>query len=595
MLQFRRYFLALRRWWLLLVLGPLATGAAGYWASSQQPPLYASSVRVIVGQTLQSVNPDYGSLAASERLVSTYAQLAQSRSVLQAVETQLGQSAILSQARISTKPVPETEFLDIRVEAGNPQQAADIANAIANQLIRTSPAGPQSPEAKILAEVEAQIASLNAQISEADDEITQLKAQVDKATDQEVANDLIARLQITQQLQTENRQTLSTLYSTMLGNRANTISVVEPAVAQPAPIAPFPLRSGILAGLVGLVLAIGFVVGLEYLDDTIKSPDEAVDVVGAPLLAAIIRQSKVSSAPQRLVTKLDPRSPAAESFRTLRTNLQFSNIDAKTRTIIVTSGQPEEGKSTVVSNLAWTLAQAGQRVILIDADLRKPMLHKIFDLTNEFGLTNLLTNQDDMSITDQTIHSVAPNLWVVPSGPQPPNPSELLSSKRMEMLVWLFQQDYDWVLFDTPPVLTVTDPLALAPRTDGVLLVAEGKRSRRDMLAKSRSALETVGARILGIAVNKLDSRAEGYYAYYTYYYDHLPLETQPRRWWTLWSRKGSPEPAPKIRTSSKGDSPNGNGNGHTKETLNGYTNGNGHDLNETLAEASDIADDAKA
>jgi non-specific protein-tyrosine kinase len=594
MLQFRRYFLALRRWWLLLVLGPLATGAAGYWASSQQPPLYASSVRVIVGQTLQSVNPDYGSLAASERLVSTYAQLAQSRSVLQAVETQLGQSTILSQARISTKPVPETEFLDIRVEAGNPQQAADIANAIASQLILTSPAGPQSPEAKILAEVEAQIASLNAQISEADDEITELKAQVAKATDQEVANDLIARLQITQQLQTENRQTLSTLYSTMLGNRANTISVVEPAVAQPAPIAPFPLRSGILAGLVGLVLAIGFVVGLEYLDDTIKSPDEAVDVVGAPLLAAIIRQSKVTQAPQRLVTKLDPRSPAAESFRTLRTNLQFSNIDAKTRTIIVTSGQPEEGKSTVVSNLAWTLAQAGQRVILIDADLRKPMLHKIFDLDNEFGLTNLLTNQEDSAIADQTIHSVAPNLWVVPSGPQPPNPSELLSSKRMEMLIWLFQQDYDWVLFDTPPVLTVTDPLALAPRTDGVLLVAEGKRSRRDMLAKSRSALETVGARILGIAVNKLDSRAEGYYAYYTYYYDHRPLETEPRRWWTLWSRKGSPKP-PKIHAVAKGDSANGNGNGHAKETHNGYANGNGHALNEALAEASDAADDAKA
>ena len=595
MLQFRRYFLALRRWWLLLVLGPLATGAAGYWASSQQPPLYASSVRVIVGQTLQSVNPDYGSLAASERLVSTYAQLAQSRSVLQAVEAQLGQSAILSQARISTKPVPETEFLDIRVEAGNPQQAADIANAIASQLILTSPAGPQSPEAKILAEVEGQIASLNAQITEADDEIDQLKAQIAKATEQEVANDLIARLQITQQLQTENRQTLSTLYSTVLGNRANTISVVEPAFAQPTPIAPFPLRSGILAGLVGLVLAIGFVVGLEYLDDTIKSPDEAVDVVGAPLLAAIIRQHKVSSAPQRLVTKLDPRSPAAESFRTLRTNLQFSNIDAKTRTIIVTSGQPEEGKSTVVSNLAWTLAQAGQRVILIDADLRKPMLHKIFDLSNEFGLTNLLTNQEDTAIADQTIHSVAPNLWVVPSGPQPPNPSELLSSKRMEMLVWLFQQDYDWVLFDTPPVLTVTDPLALAPRTDGVLLVAEGKRSRRDMLAKSRSALETVGARILGIAVNKLDSRAEGYYAYYTYYYDHRPLETQPRRWWTLWSRKGSPAPPPKVRPVSKGDTPNGNGNGHAKEAQNGYANGNGHALNEALAEASDAADDAKA
>jgi len=594
MLQFRRYFLALRRWWLLLVLGPLATGAAGYWASSRQQPLYASSVRVIVGQTLQSVNPDYGSLAASERLVSTYAQLAQSRSVLQAVETQLGQANIASMVRITTKPVPETEFLDIRVESGNAEQAASVANAIAGQLILTSPAGPQSPQAKILAEVETQIASLNAQIDQADDEIEQLKGEIEKTTDQQESNELLARLQITQQLQTENRQTLSTLYSTVLGNRANTISVVEPAIVQPTPIAPFPLRSGILAGLVGLVLAIGFVVGLEYLDDTIKSPDEAVDVVGAPLLAAIIRQNKITQASQRLVTKLDPRAPAAESFRTLRTNLQFSNIDAKTRTIIVTSGQPEEGKSTVVSNLAWTLAQAGQRVILIDADLRKPMIHRIFELNNEFGLTNLLTNQDDATIADQTIHEVAPNLWVVPSGPQPPNPSELLSSKRMEMLIWLFQQDYDWVIFDTPPVLTVTDPLALAPRTDGVLLVAEGKRSRRDMLAKSRSALETVGARIIGIAVNKLDARAEGYYAYYTYYYDHRPLETQPRRWWTLWSRKDTSKAQVKVRRTDT-EPANGNGDGYASEAKNGYANGNGHHLNEPLVEVSDDADDAKA
>ncbi|MBA3469226.1 MAG: polysaccharide biosynthesis tyrosine autokinase [Herpetosiphonaceae bacterium] len=570
-MEFRRYFLALRRWVWLLILAPLLSGAAGYLVSNQGAPVYESSVRVIVGQTLQSVNPDYGSLVASERLVSTYVQLAQSRSVAQGVESQLGTPGLLSHARIIARPVPETEFLDIAVEANNPQQAADIANAIAAQLILLSPSGPQSAEAQILAEVQAQISTLKQQINEADADITALKQQVEEigADKPEVAG-LISRLQLNQQLQSENRQILSTLYSTVLGNRSNTISVIEPAIAQPTPIAPYPVQSGILAGLVGLMLSLGFIVGLEYLDDTIKSPDEAVDAVGAPLLAAIIKQPKVTQAPLRLMTKLEPRSPAAESFRTLRTNMQFSNIDAKTRTIIVTSAQPEEGKSTVVANLAWTLSQSGQRVILIDADLRKPMIHRIFELSNEYGLTNLLTNADDAAMASLAIRQITPTLWVVPSGPQPPNPSELLSSKRMEMLIWLFQQEYDWVLFDTPPVLTVTDPLALAPRTDGVLLVAEGKRTRRDMLVRSRLALETVGAKIIGIAVNKLDQRAEGYYAYYTYYYDQRASEASPRRWWTLWSRnKVSVTPVSgKSHTNGSGIGHHSNGNGADAEQI---------------------------
>lgn len=578
-MEFRRYYLALRRWLWLLMLGPIATGVAGYAASSQQAPVYASSVRIIVGQTLQSVNPDYGSLAASERLVSTYAQMAQSRSVAQGVENQLSAPGLLQNIRIVAKPVPETEFLDIAVEANDAQQAANIANAIAAQLILVSPSGPQSPEAQILAEVETQIATLNRQISEADDEIKVLRSQIEAIGAAEAAAaSLLSRLQLSQQLQSDNRQTLSTLYSTVLGNRANTISVVEPAIVQPTAIAPYPLRNGILAGMIGLIVAIGFIVGLEYLDDTIKSPDEAVDAVGAPLLAAIIKQAKVAHPSQRLMTRHEPRSPAAESFRTLRTNLQFSSIDAKTRTLIITSAQPEEGKSTVIANLAWTLSQAGQRVILIDADLRKPMMHRIFELSNEYGLTNLLTNSDDAAVAQQAIIEVAPHLWVVPSGPQPPNPSELLSSKRMEMLIWLFQQDYDWVLFDTPPVLTVTDPLALAPRTDGVLLVAEGKRTRRDMLIKSRSALETVGAKILGIAVNKLDQRAEGYYAYYTYYYDQRPAERTPRRWWTIWSRKSPTRP---VRQRSEANGANGtSANGPSKDNDSNYqaaTNGNGN------------------
>ncbi len=555
-------------------MGISVTGISGYLFSAQQTPMYTSTVRVIVGQTLQSVNPDYGSLAASERLVATYAQLVQSRSISQEVAKALGR-ADLGATTVQAQPVPDTEFLDIVVEATDPQLAADIANEYAHQLIQESPTGPQSAEARILAEVDAQITDLKNQISARDAEIKSLQEQIKNlGTDTAEAQPLIAQLQVTQQLQSDDRQTLSTLYNTVLGNRSNTVSVVEPAIMQPTPIAPHPLRAGILSGIAGLLIALGFVVGLEYIDDSIKSPDEVVDLIEAPLLAAVVKQSKVVRAPERLVTKLDPRSAGAEAFRTLRTNLQFSRIDSKTRSLLITSSQPEEGKSTVASNLAWVLAQAGQRVILIDADLRKPMLHKIFELNNEFGLTNLLTNTEDSEIAEQAIHTLTPNLRVVPSGPQPPNPSELLSSRRMEMLIWLFQQEYDWVIFDTPPVLTVTDPLALAPRTDGVLLVAAGKVTSRDALRKSYQALKTVGATLIGSVVNKLDARAEGYYSYYTYYYDqqHQEREEQPRRWWTLWSRRGDA-----LANGHANGHTNGHTNGHANGHSNGYSNGNGN------------------
>ena len=558
-MEIRRYLLALRRWWWLVLLGMIITGGAGYIFSSQQAPIYASTVRVIVGQTLQRVNPDYGSLAASERLASTYAELAQSRLLAQKTAEALERTD-LNNAAILVQAVPETEFLDITVQTSEPQLAADIANELANQLILQSPAGPQSPDSKILAEVEAQIAALNQDISQTEQEINRIQDQLQTLDSDDAEFDSLQdQLQLQQELQSSNRQTLSTLYSTVLGNRTNSLSIVEPAILNPTRIAPQPVRTAILLCIVGLLLSVGFIFAIEYLDDTITTPEEVVHIVNAPLLAAIIKQPRPEKAHDRLVSKLDPRSPAAESFRTLRTNLQFSNIDSKTRSLVVTSGQPEEGKSTVASNLAWTLAQSGQRVILIDADLRKPMLHRIFQLANDAGLTTLLSNADDPTIADQAMIEIFPGLTVVPSGPQPPNPSELLSSKRMEMLVWLFQQDYDWVIFDTPPVLTVTDPLALAPRVDGVLLVAEGKRTRRGILEKSRIALETVGAKIIGTAVNKLDPRAEGYYAYYTYYYDHRHNESdQQRRWKFPWSKNGASNdknghtPAPSLSTPAQ-------------------------------------------
>lgn len=568
--NFRRYLGAFRRWFALLLLGPLVAGLAGYFVSSRQTPVYASGVRIIVGQTLQNVNPDYGTLAASERLVSTYAQLAQSRSVINAVNSKLARPDLWSSVRITTKPLPETEFLDINVQASDQQYAADVANGIASELILRSPAGPQSSEVQILEEVKAQITILNAEITATDVEISDLKQQIEKlGVDSEAAKPLIAKLQLNQQLQSQNRQTLSSLYNTVLGSRANSISVVEPAVPAATPIAPRPIRSGILAGLVALVLCATVIALLEFFDDTVKSAEEVIELAQAPLLAAIVKQPKVISYPARLIACNEPRSLGAESFRTLRTNLQFSTIDAKNRSLVVTSAQPEEGKSTVSANLAWVLAQTGQRVVLVDADLRKPTLHKIYGVDNQYGLTTMLTNTDDVTIAQNAMLPIDNHLTLIPSGPLPPNPSELLSSKRMEMLIWLLQQDYDWVIFDTPPLLTVTDSAALLPRVEGVVLVTESKRTRRDMIKKARVAIDTVGGKLLGVTANKLDPRTDGYG---TYYYNYR-YEAHPEAKQSWWKRKTK-------HRSNKEASMNGSTNG----TLNGHSHANGHDpLNDEL------------
>lgn len=207
---------------------------------------------------------------------------------------------------------------------------------------------------------------------------------------------------------------------------------------------------------------------------------------------------------------------SAESYRQLRTNIHFARLASELKTILVTSSNPREGKSTTTANLAIVLAQAGQRVIVVDTDLRRPSQHTIFQIPNSFGLTGLLLNEVE-DPERGLVRSGIQNLWVLPSGPLPPNPSELLTSPVMERMIETLRGKADYILFDSPPILAVTDASILAVHTDGAILVAERGRTRTEALRRAHQALQHANARILGVVINKAKRGGSGY-GYYGYY-----------------------------------------------------------------------------
>jgi non-specific protein-tyrosine kinase len=213
-----------------------------------------------------------------------------------------------------------------------------------------------------------------------------------------------------------------------------------------------------------------------------------------------------------LITLRDPRAPAAEAYRTLRTNIQFSSLDKPLHTLLATSTAPNEGKTTTLANLAVTIAQAEQRVVLVDCDLRRPTLHTLFNLSNEAGLTSMILAQEDTPPPLQ--ETGVPGLSLLASGPLPPRPADILGSRRMEAVIARLRADVDIVLFDTPPVIAVTDAAVLATKVDGVLLVFRAGTTSRDRARQARQLIEKVKANIVGVVLN--NAQVEQGYGYYS-------------------------------------------------------------------------------
>lgn len=230
-----------------------------------------------------------------------------------------------------------------------------------------------------------------------------------------------------------------------------------------------------------------------------------------------------------VVTLTHPKSPVSEAYRTLRTNLQFSNVDGDLKTISITSAGPAEGKTTTLCNVAETFAQSGKRTLVIDADLRKPRVHKAFKLSNAVGLTNVLTGQEKL---EDVLQITGSDIKVLTSGPIPPNPSELMESHAMKQLLETLSQLFDVILIDTPPVGVVTDGAIMAGMVDGTILAVASHKTQIDGAKRAKQLLEQVNARILGVVMTMMPISKKGYYGYqyYEYYQQEQPTKKRRRR-----------------------------------------------------------------
>jgi tyrosine-protein kinase Etk/Wzc len=400
------------------------------------------------------------------------------------------------------------------------------------QVLETGPSSTDPVYQSIVSgiiETETQLSALGARVSALRNVIESYSSRLEDLPEKEIA---LARL-------TRRKEVGEKVYTMLLTKleeariseamKVGNIRIVDTAIPPDEPILPKKKRTTMLGALGGLMIGIGLALFLEYLDTSLKTGDEIEKELKLSFLGSIpsVRGEKHASSrdgggllSRLLITHFEPRSLIAEAYRTVRTNLQYVQFDRKCCTLLFTSPLPEDGKSTSLANLSITLSQLGAKTLVVDSDLRRPVQHTIFDVERTPGLTGLLMGEADADqVVTATQHR---NLYVLPAGPIPPNPSELLASERMSRLLKELSQKFSYVLFDSPPILAVTDAAVLGGRTDGVVLVLRFEKTDRRAAAEAVRLLRNARARVLGAILNDVKTGGQGYYyrSYYHYYGD---------------------------------------------------------------------------
>ena len=518
-LELRWYFSLIRRWLWLIVVCTLLGATSAYLVSSRMPPVYSGSATLLIQVAPTSGMSEYTAIVTSERLALTYSQMLGGRPVLEAAIAllDLEETPDTLAKRVKVKLIPDTQLVQLSVEHSDPTRAALIANSIAEVFIAQIQALQEERYSDSLISMQMQIQELSALIEETQAQIDGLGA---PAAQKEAE---LARLETILAGYRNTHATLQQNYEQMrltAAQSTDNVILVETAWAPKKPVRPRTLINTALAAVVGAMLAVGTAFLVEYLDDTIKTPDDVSRALGLTALGAIGRLAKGG---EELVVAAQPFSPVAEAFRTLCTNVRFSSINGPLRTLLVTSPGPTEGKSVTAANLALAMAQAGLSVVAVDADLRRPRLGHLLGLDLREGVSaerlwwglsgSLLDGR-----TDGMLHPTqVEGLRVLPSGELPPNPAELMGSQHMQELLHQLAQQVDVVLIDSPPVLLVADATALAQRVDGVLLVLEAGKTRRGAARQAVESLRQVGANLVGVVLNGVPTHKGSYY----YYSDH--------------------------------------------------------------------------
>jgi succinoglycan biosynthesis transport protein ExoP len=511
-MELTAYITPLRRWWWLLLASTLLAAVSSFMATRQQPPIYQAHTTLMIGRAIEDPNPSQGEFGLAQQLASTYAQIANREPVREATRKALDLNRLPDYL---ARALPQTQMIEIAVTDVNPLRAQVVANELANQLILRSPTGSNTEDQERQQFVDEQLNTLQSQIVETQDEIAKLQEQLGTLNSARQLQDTQNQINALQTKLTTLQGNYAALLSNTGQGASNTLSVVEEAELPTRPIGPNKSISILLSAAIGFSLAAGAAYLLEYLDDTVKTPEEITKLLDVPVIGLIGETGDSTDGEHSIYVSKHPRSPIAEAYRALRANLEFAAVDRPLKTILIASAGTDDGKSSVAANLAVVLAQGEKKVFLIDADLRKSSIHTYVDLPNAIGLSDLFRDGADVFKAVQAWGNH--RIGVITGGDSPPNPAELLGSRRMDHILSSLAEKADVVVIDSPPFI-VSDAMMLAAKVDGVLMVIRPGHTRKKFALAMMEQLRRADARILGVVLNRIPHRGAEYYGGFLYY-----------------------------------------------------------------------------
>ena len=489
-----------RRKWIVILSVLLGTAIAVAMTYLSTPQYVASTtvrVATVGGGSVTNARPD---ITYTERLINTYSRIITSNSVRQELKEELG---LTTTPNISVQAIPGTELIRLIAEAPDPDDARDIANGAANILIEQNRAFYSGGAGQTLQEILAQ------QLEQAQEELDQARADYDQALGAVPQNEAaIAAAGQTLEVRERTYGSLLTQHEAARleeAVRANAITIVESATSPNSPAKPRPAVNLLLGVAAGLFVGIALALLRENLDTTLYTTEQ----IESATEMETVGQIPAAKEELAIARVADGHYPQMESFRRLRTNILAGSSGKEV--VLLTSAKRGEGKSTVSANLAVTIAQSGREVVVVDCDLRLPAVHKLFDMTNKRGLTDILVG--DQSLNKVVQDSTFPRVRVITSGPLPPNPTELLGSQRMLDLVEQLKSLYDFIILDTPALLSVADAAVLAPMADNVILVVAQSQTKRGDVQTVVRQLSNMRVKAMEVVVNRVEQN--GNYAYY--------------------------------------------------------------------------------
>ncbi|UCC62370.1 MAG: polysaccharide biosynthesis tyrosine autokinase [Anaerolineae bacterium] len=515
----RQYLRLVLKWWWLLVIAAIIPVVVSLHFTSQQTTLYQAQVVLMVGTTLQSTDPNASEIGIAGQLARSYAAMVRYRPVTNEVIRKLGLHTSPEQLakQIVAFVRPEANLLEIWVTDSNPRAAALIANALADELIRQSPASSRL-KGEQQRFIEQQLNDLKGKIEQVENDIAEQAAALVNLTSAAEIQAAQENLDALEAIASRYHSQYTQYLESYTGDSVNQLAIVEPAVEPTDPVPSKRKMISAVAGAAGLALALAAVFALEYLDNTVRwKGDQEQELMGMPVLGTVARMSNNKGA---IIARSTERSPESEAIRNLRTNLFLSRRRAPYRSVLITSPGSQEGKSFVAANLAVSFAAGGLRTVLVDGDMRKPTQHMIFDLPNFYGLANVLDRavSAEEVVSGMGLHRTdVPNLSIMSAGKTPLDPTILLTSHNLALLMQALQEHADVVVMDSPPVLAVPDTFLLAAECEATLLVARNGTSSRSEISKAKKELlQYEDVNLTGIAFNNVKLQSGYHYYYYS-------------------------------------------------------------------------------